>query len=318
MKSRIVVLIWPAVAAALASGCAGNGMPASTGAPAGLPQPVAHPAWWREAPAAARAGFYVAQANGSSDGVVFGFGLQNKKNKAPLCSLGNQKFNDTDIAADASGNLYLANVQTGAINVYAPNCGNLIASFTDPYGSDVDVAVHGTAIYPAGGDHVAVCTMKGCSAKLTDPSILQLETAAVDSRGNVWGSYYDQQGRISLIVWRSGAMPGHPVSGYVNQNTPGGLLFDSHDNLISVQTRFLHVYTYRCDAATAACNNTGTFTLQAASLFGALNAKNAQLEVTDYSNDSVDVYAYPTFTYEYSYSRGLMTDYSVQGIAQAH
>ena len=55
-------------------------------------------------------------------------------------------------------------------------------------------------------------------------------------------------------------MPGHVVSGHVNQNTPGGLLFDAHDNLISVQTRFFHVYIYQCNAASANCTNTGTFT----------------------------------------------------------
>jgi len=36
------------------------------------------------------------------------------------------------------------------------------------------------------------------------------------------------------------------------------------------------------------------------------------------SNDSVDVYAYPTFAYECSYNQGLISNYSVQGITQAH
>jgi hypothetical protein len=58
MKSAISLLLCSAVASVLASGCAGNGMLASTGAPAALPQAGTHPARWREAPAAARAGFY--------------------------------------------------------------------------------------------------------------------------------------------------------------------------------------------------------------------------------------------------------------------
>jgi hypothetical protein len=289
---------------------------ACAGGSPGVAPPGMHPAWWREAPATARAGVYVAQANGAADGIVFGFGAQDRKNKAPLCSIGNQKFADTDIAADPAGNLYLANVQSGAVNVYGPNCGSLIATFTDPYGSDSDVALHGPTIYAAGSQHVAVCTRKGCSAELTDPSILQLETAAVDSKGNVWASFYDQQGRVSLIVWPKGAMPGHSVSGYVNQNTPGGLIFDKHDNLVSIQTRFFHAYAYRCDAASASCTNTGTFTLHAASLFGALNARNTNIQVTDYTNDSVDVYSYPEFTYEYSYDNSLLKTSTVQGIAQ--
>lgn len=301
---RILALFIGTVALA---GCA-NGATAVT-------PPTPHPAWWREAPPAVRAGVYVAQANGASDGVVFGFGAQDRKNRAPMCTLGNQRFADTDIAADPSGDVFLANVQSGTVNVYAPNCGSLIASFTDPYGFDGDVALHGGTIYAVGSQHIAICTRTGCTAKLTDPSILQLETAAVDSKGNVWGSFYDQQGRISLMVWSNGTMPGHSVSGYVNQNTPGGLIFDKHDNLISVQTRFFHAYTYRCDAASASCTNTATFTLHAASQFGALNAKNTNIQVTDYANDSVDVYSYPGFTYEYSYA-GLLKTYSVQGIAQ--
>ena len=296
------------IGTAVLAACAGG---ASEIAPS-----AAHPAWWREAPASARAGVYVAQANGASDGIVFGFGAHDRKNRAPMCSLGNQKFADTDIAADSSGSLYLANVQSGRVNVYAPNCGSRIATFIDPYGSDSDVALHGSTIYAVGSQHVAVCSREGCSAELTDPSILQLETGAVDSKGNVWGSYYDQQGRISLIVWQNGAMPGHPVSGYVNQNTPGGLLFDDRDNLVSIQTRFGHAYTYRCSAAAASCTNTATFTLHAASLFGALNARNTDIQLTDYANDSVDVYAYPTFTYEYSYDAGLLKTSSVEGIAQ--
>ncbi|HVR45584.1 MAG TPA: hypothetical protein VMT95_02900 [Candidatus Binatia bacterium] len=310
MKFRLVtgrfsaILIGTTLLAACATGASGI-------APSGV-----HPAWWREAPPAARVGVYVAQANGAADGIVFEFGTQNRKNKAPSCSIGNQKFVDTDIAADPAGNLYLANVQSGAVNVYGPNCGNLVASFIDPYGSDGDVALHGSTIYAVGSQHVAVCTRKGCSGELTDPSILQLETAAVDSKGNVWGSFYNQQGRISLIVWQNGAMPGHSVSGYVNQNTPGGLIFDKHDNLVSIQTRFFHAYAYRCDAAAASCTNTGTFTLHAASLFGAFNARNTDIQVTDYANDSVDVYAYPEFTYEYSYDNGLIKTSSVQGIAQ--
>ncbi|HEY6325815.1 MAG TPA: hypothetical protein VIW73_04775 [Candidatus Cybelea sp.] len=303
-RRSAVVLIAPAILAA----CAGG--------PPGVTPPGVHPAWWREAPAAARAGVYVAQANGAADGIVFGFGAQDRKNKAPRCSIGNQKFADTAIAADPAGNLYLANVQNGTVNVYGPNCGSLIATLSDPYGSDSDVALHGSTIYAVGSEHVAVCTRKGCTAALTDPSILQLETAAVDSKGNVWASFYDQQGRISLMVWRNGAMPGHAVSGYVNQNTPGGLIFDNHDNLVSIQTRFFHAYAYRCDAAASACTSTGTFTLHAASLFGALNAQNTDIQVTDYANDSVDVYAYPGFTYEYSYDSGLLKTSSVQGIAQ--
>jgi hypothetical protein len=275
-----------------------------------------HPTWWREAPNSVRAGVYVSQANGSGNGIVFGYGAQNRKNKAPLCSIGNQRLVDSDIASDTLGNVDVPDFTTSNINVYAPHCGKLLARIHDPYGAGSDVTVHGSTVYSVGTQHVAICTRQGCSNELTDASIFQLETAAIDSNGNVWASYYDQNARISLIVWKAASMPGHRVSGYVNNNTPGGLLFDNNGNLVSVQTRFFHVYVYQCNAASASCTNTATFTLKGGSLFGALNAANTDIQVTDYPNTSVDVYTYPGFTYEYSYDRGLLQNYGIEGITQ--
>jgi hypothetical protein len=263
----------------------------------------------------ARVGAYVTQANGGANGVVFGYPAGNKSNAGPECSISGQKFDHSQIAVDAAGNLYLPNISTGVISVYAPNCGRLIGTVTDPYGADGDVALGTNTFYAVGGTHVAVCTMTGCASELTDPSVRQLETAAVDSQGNVWASYYNVAGAPSLIVWPNGSMPGHVVTGYVNQNTPGDLIFDKSGTLLSLQSLFDHVYIYRCDAATATCTNTRTVKLKYGSLFGALNAKNTVFQAADYPNNSVSVYAYPEFKYEYSYNRGLMQGYSVQGIA---
>jgi hypothetical protein len=317
MRSRgiveLVVCAWMVTLAL--SGCTGGaGMPEA--AVVTRPLLSAHPAWWREAPAAARAGVYVSQANGSFDGVIFGFTAGNRRNDPPVCSIEGQKFADSQIATDPAGNLYVPNIVTASVNIYAPGCGKLIASVADPYGAAVDAVFGGTTIYAAGGATVAVCTPRGCTSALTDPSIFQLETAAVDSAGNVWVSYYSQKGAITLIVWPNGSMPGRVVSGYVNQNTPGDLMFDRNGTLVSLQTRFSHVYTYRCNAATAACTNTGTFDLRAGSLFGALNRRNTNFQVSDYVNHSVDVYAYPSFAYQYSYSRGLLPNDAVEGIVQ--
>jgi hypothetical protein len=301
--------------AALAAGCAQS--PGTV--PSGLPissAAVAQQAPIRDAGAAARAGVFVTQANGSTDGMVFGFKAPNKTGQPPVCSIGSQNFDDTQIAADLAGNLYLPNVETSVIGVYSPNCGQLVRGIADPYGSAVDVAVHGNTIFAAGGQTVAVCTTSGCASSLTDPSIFQLETTAVDSKGNVWASYYNQTGAVELIVWPHGKMPGRVASGYVNANTPGDLIFDKNDTLVSIQTRFSHAYVYHCNAATAACTNAAIFTLHGTSLFGALDARNTNVQITDYGDGAVDVYAYPSFTYEYSYSRGFMPNYSVQGIVQ--
>ena len=241
----------------------------------------------------------------------------NRSNKPPKCSITSQSFDQSQIAADPLGNVYSPNLTTGDIDIYGANCGNLITSVNDPYGGDLDVALgpNGT-FYGVGRTHVTACTRSGCTSELTDPSIFQLETAAIDSNGNVWASYYSQRGSPSLIVWLNGSAHGEIVSGYVNQNTPGDLMFDKRGRLVSLQTRFTNVYIYQCDASEAICFKPKIRKLRAASLFGSLNAANTDLQVTDYANDSVDVYSYPNLKYKYSYSNGLTSNSSVQGIAQ--
>ena len=311
--------LWAICTAIILTSCETmGGAPNSLGGPGAPSSSIAtRPSWWREAPAAAKVGVYVGQANGSTAGTLFGYPSMNKANKAPKCSITGQSFDQSQIAVDASGNVYSPNLETGDIDIYGPDCGSLITSINDPYGADVDVALgtNGT-FYGAGGTHVSVCKRSGCTTELTDPSIRQLETVVPDSGGNVWASYYDQSGAVSLIVWTSGSTHGQIMSGYVNQNTPGDLMFDRRGRLVSVQTRFLNIYIYQCDPYEAICFKPKTVKLKAASLFGSLNAANTDFQVTDYANDSVDVYSYPKLKYKYSYSNGLSSNSSVQGIAQ--
>jgi len=56
--------------------------------------------------------------------------------------------------------------------------------------------------------------------------------------------------------------------------------------------------------------------LRGGSSSGALNAANTDVEVTDVTRASVDVYSYPAFEYEYSYDSGLSSRYAQMGIVQ--
>jgi hypothetical protein len=139
-------------------------VPNSSAAP-----PLSRPAWQREAPAAIRAGVYVGQASYNS--VIFGYRARNKSNRAPECSIAYQNFAQSQIAVDASGTV----VAVGKNGIF----------------------------YGVGGTHVSVCTRSGCTSELTDSSIKQLETAAVDAEGTVWASYYNQSGEASGLATAS-------------------------------------------------------------------------------------------------------------------
>jgi hypothetical protein len=119
-----------------------------------------------------------------------------------------------------------------------------------------------------------------------------------------------------LIVWPHGAMPGRMMSGYDGTAVPGDLSFDQHNRLISLDTEFLQVHTFKCAVRLAHCIKTGDVALHGKPFFGALNAANSNFQVTNSADNSIDVYAYPGFAYEYSYDRGLRAGYHPEGIAQ--
>jgi hypothetical protein len=300
----------------LLAGCSGSGQPlpgakANVGADSRQDS-----ASWREAPDTAKAGGYVSQTNGADQSVAFGFRSGNEKDRGPACTIGGVNGITGTLGSDPAGNVYVPDAVASTVTEYAPNCGAVVGSFGDPYGSPIGALPSANAIYVPSRTNVAACSMAGCTSDLTDPSLFEITSAAVDSSGNVWAAYYSSKGTISLIVWRGGVMPGRAVSGYINSNAPGGILFDKHDRLISIMAPFATAYVYRCSAKRAACTNTGQGTLRGGSNFGALNARNNEIQVTDHTNASVDVYAYPSFTYKYSYHRGLVSGYAVMGITQ--
>ena len=91
---------------------------ASCSANSSTAPPLSRPAWWRESPATIRVGVYVGQASYNS--VIFGYRARNKSNRAPECSIAYQNFAQSQIAVDASGNVYSPDFRTDNINIYGP------------------------------------------------------------------------------------------------------------------------------------------------------------------------------------------------------
>ena len=272
-----------------------------------------HPSWWRNGPDSVAKDVYVTQESGSGAARLFEFGPQNRNNSAPLCTM-NAPNGVVDIGADASGDLYLPDIARSNVRIIAPNCGAVIGRIHDQFGTPFGVVIRPPAIYIADGDGVDVCSRSGCASHLSDPSITQLSSAAADGLGNVWGTGYGSSG-ISLVVWQSARMPGHVVTGYIESPSPGDIMFDNAGYLVTIDSHFGQAYRFKCQLGYFACTQLMKIDLHGASNFGALNGIDSDIQVTDFTYSSVDVYSYPNFQYEYSYDAGFNGD-AVEGIAQ--
>jgi hypothetical protein len=114
-------------------------------------------------------------------------------------------------------------------------------------------------------------------------------------------------------VWKGGKMPGHIVTGYTDPDG-SGLDFAKDGTLLSIDEFNPGVYTYSCDARTLSCRELGHWRLRYGGFFGKLDKANSQFQVANNGTGQIDVYAYPGFAYQYSYSNGLSSQYNVDGI----
>lgn len=308
MLKRFTLLFASFGLGAFLVGC-GGGSPGAFS----VTQPPANPASMRLGPTLAAKDVYVTQESGSGAARLFEFGPQNRSDSKPICT--RQAPNGVvDIAADPAGDLYLPDIAQSKVKVFAPACGPLVGTIHDPYGGPIGVIIQGATIYLADGVGVGVCSMHGCTSHLSSPAITQLSSAAVDLRGDVWGAGYGASG-ITLVVWQGAKMPGHVVSGYIESGTPGDIMFDNADDLVTVDTFFSKAYRFECQLAYFSCTQLVSIDLHGRSNFGALNGTNSDIQVSDLQFDSVDVYSYPNFAYEYSYDASF-NNTAVEGIAQ--
>ena len=250
--------------------------------------------------------------------------LPGSSGSTPVCANGglNKVAEINGISADSTGTLWVpglvpTNLTSGIVLTFTKNtCTKTTVKLTDNGGEPADIAFNTTGtryvmdivnfpamtngqieIYPAG--------------KIRPTSTLQLPGeligtggsqglglgVATDKRNNVYATYLNTNSGTDITVFRGGS-----GSGKILQNASGtfyeGMTFDATGNLVVA-----------ADSSTGAAIDvfappfTGTptsFAAQGTAVDLKLDPVGANLYVGDATNNTIDVYKYPSGTYEYS------------------
>jgi hypothetical protein len=257
-------------------------------------------------PDAGKAYLYIGQFSGNP---VQEYHLDNKKNKPALCSLSGTSING--IAVDQAGNLWVPNGTGGGAGYtqeYAPNCGKTLLNIADPNGQPADVGfdrqhhVYVLNIFGAAGapGSVDVYDTTGTLLRnLSYSTFNELIGIATDSHDNIFVSNRDAQGNADVVEFPHGKMPGTLLSGIV-LGLPGAPQLDRSDNLIITDW---NNYTLNVYAPPYTGSPTVT-PMQGLSLWCPLNRAQTHLFCADLGG-SVDVYAYPSGKFAYSFTNGI-------------
>ncbi len=320
---------------ALLVGCSGDGqqnpaLPSQTQAqPSSADQGVPLGASPKITITAARVGgLYAAQALSLS---VNEYALPNTKNAPPRCTDSGKYV--VAMAVGARGVLYVVSQQAKIgrygynewpIDTFGPSCGVRGPTLHESFGLPSDVAVDSksgrvyVAWYPtsgsAGGGIIVYDKGAIYPTRLLANSAVTVSGnggVAVDSAGNVFLSVSGS----NIVEFPGGQQNGSTVLSPPGLNFPSGLEFDLKDNLIVTNysnsgSPIISVYAPPYNAAP-----TLTIAEKGASLFVKLDYTNTNLYASDYTNGSVDVYAYPSGSYEYSITNGLTQANFSTGIA---
>jgi hypothetical protein len=317
-----------ALAAAFLGGCSSG----SQNSPAMLSALPSTPMSFRAVPAkdAAKTGIYVSAFDGTA---VYGFASDNRKNRAPICSVDTGKKAINDVGVDGDGNLVIPEGRRQKISVYkGPDmCGSELGSMHDPYGQPAAAASFNAAtgmvvvanIEASNREqigNIAICTLKGgCTKKLANPNITGPAIGvALAKNGDCWLVSNNASRTAGVMTyWPRCTGHGEAVTGFQN-SSDGSLSVDKHGYLVSVDhlggtTGWLWVYS-GCNPACELVG--GPFPLEGRALFGALNAAGDAFGATELTG-AVDIYKYsPTeLTYEYSFSSGFDSSDYPEGFA---
>lgn len=265
-------------------------------------------------------GLYVAEAGARSVPVIREYALPDIKNGPPKCKDILSSSGVYGIGVNARRVLYVPLIGTYGkphkILTFGPYCGASGPTLIDPY-TPIDVAFDNTAnntVYVADVDTSGIDVYeKGATSPtrtLSNSALRHAVGVAVDGSGNVFQTGVDTS---NIAEYPRGQQQGSRVLGVTGLDRPGGLEFDVKGNLIVIDS-YSGILVY---APPFNGPPIRTIRTKGSPLYGKLDFANRNLYVSDSSfgeNHPVDVYAYPSGTFEYSITNGL-TKYGSTGVA---
>jgi len=264
---------------------------------------------------APRSLLYASLAEGE---VIYGYKLPREN---PICSTQLVKSTIVNgIGTDTSGTLWVPTGSTeggGAIYSYAPKCGaqgTTLSVPTDAQPTGIAFASDGTkyglmdytnqqtdrsnasvAVYPSGATSP--------TAELTDPRLNDQKEPAggvgIDAAGNIYVTCCGSRRSLFAIEFPSGQgsqKKGKKIPLQQLEWPGAGITFDGSDNMIVPDQGDNTVKVY----AAPYTGKPSVYPLEGRPGQCTLSPKQTLLACGDFSGDTVDVYAYPALTYQYS------------------
>lgn len=247
--------------------------------------------------------------------------LPDRNNAPPQCTTPPTQYVN-GIGIDSQGTLYVPQGGIDEVTTYdSVTCEQASRTLSDPIGQPGDIAFGSNGIIyvsdildNAGGASIQIYDAGATipSGSLSNPTnITEVLGVAVDKADNVYESYINRNQLSGVREFRHGKMPGKFLHLKGNKNI-FGLTFDHKSNLIAVDDAVDAILVY---APPYSGHPTRSFPTIAPSAEAKLDHVGSNLYVGDFTNGTVDVYAYPEGTYKYSISNGLSKAASVEGVA---
>jgi len=258
----------------------------------------------------------------------------------PFCQSQLVKYTTTiRISTDKAGNVWVPTAVTGGTGyfaAFAPNCGAQVEKLSAPENADpLDIvfghhgAAYGLMVYFVETRHgsrsnnsvslyLAGATIP--SGQLTDPALNNTREPAdgvgIDSHGDVYVICCLQIKASRFAIkfnGRSGSQSRGKKIVLQDLTSPESLTFDSADNMIvsDLADASLNVYAPPYTGAPT------IYPLQGASLQCALSSDETLLACADPGAGTIDLYSYPSLTYQYSLYASGYPSITLAGVAFA-